>query len=502
MEIEVRMHAGEKWWGGGVSDGSKMPLTESSEYALDARVNSTYNQFNGLFVSTKGRYVYFEGGAKITASGGLIKFEDLTSEPTTGEGYGTLKGAYRAAADKHFKKRRRSFDVGFAKPLYCTWAEMKTEPTQDKVLSYASSIERAGLPKSCIIIDDGWMRGYGDWRFDESKFPNPRRAVDELHALGFKVMLWLVPFVDEDAPDYERLCESGALLKTERGEVRKSEWWNGTSAVLDLSKESAREWITRVLDGLKSEYGIDCFKLDAGDAMYYEAADEGSGIGNRQSEYWAEIANAYPGSELRACVGMGGEAIMQRLSDKRSDCGEDGLGGLVGGVLQAGLCGYPYVCADMVGGGQLLDFDGLSGKDERFFVRSCQTAAFFPIMQFSYSIWNLSDGLRETVKRCCDEREAIRPYIERLMKEAEVTAEPIARPIEYEFPEAESVPNAFTIGDRYLAVCSIQPGAERKTLTLPGEGEWKRNNGIIYRAGERIEITIEPNEVCYFEKVG
>lgn len=502
MQMEVCILKNEKWWGGSVADGWKMPLTEKSEYVLDATVNRTYNQFNGLFVSTKGRYVFFEGGGKIIASGGRLRFEELQGEPVLGEGYGTLKNAYRAAAEKHFKKHKDRFNSVFSNPLYCTWAEMRSEPTQEKILQYADSIDCADLPKSCIIIDDGWMKGYGDWRFDEKKFADPRAMVDALHKKGFLVMLWIVPFVNKDVPDYPLLCENGALLQDAQGNVREVEWWNGTSAVLDLSVEFAKKWITEILNGFKNEYGIDCFKFDAGDAMYYET-DEKNGVGNRQSEYWAELANEYPGTELRACVGMGGEPIMQRLCDKRSNCGEEGLGGLVGGVIQAGLCGYPYVCADMVGGGQLSDFDDLDHMDKAFFIRSCQTAIFFPIMQFSYAIWNINRELREVVQNCCKIRAEIQPYIRALMAESERSAEPIVRPVEYEFPDSneKTSKDTFLIGDRYLVVHTISPQADRRTLVLPGKCRWKRNSGQIYESGTPIEVTIGLNEVCYFEKI-
>ena len=73
---------------------------------------------------------------------------------------------------------------------------------------------------------------------------------------------------------------------------------------------------------------------------------------------------------------------MQRFSDKRSDWSEKGLGSLIPNVLQAGLCGYPYVCADMVGGGQLLDYKNVSGIDGEFYARSCEIATYFPLFSF------------------------------------------------------------------------------------------------------------------------
>lgn len=501
MNLKIKFLEGEKWWGGSVADGWKMPLTEQSEYMLDCSVNRTYNQFNGLFVSTKGRYVFFEGGGKIIASNGELYFDDLQGEPTLGDGYGTLKNAYCAAVKKHFNTEEKNFNNIFAKPLYCTWAEMLMNPTQKKILNYADSIIDADLPKSCIIIDDGWMKNYGDWVFDERKFANPKEMICQLHQKGFLVMLWVVPFVNENSLAYDLLKKKGALLCDSQGNVQKVEWWNGISAVLDLSKDVALEWITEILDGLKNKYGIDCFKFDAGDAMYYEF-DENTGIGNQQSMYWAKLANRYPGSELRACMGMGGEPIMQRLSDKRNNFSKEGLGGLVDGVIQAGLCGYPYVCADMIGGGQISDFQNGNSANKEFFVRSVQMATFFPIMQFSYAIWNMKQEIQDVLKSCCTIRKRIEPYIQKLMLEATLTAEPIVRPLEYEFPDCdeETAQRTFLIGDRYLVVRTVEENFNKCMIILPQGTSWERNNGMVYNPGEEVVVFVGLNEVCFFER--
>ena len=44
-----------------------------------------------------------------------------------------------------------------------------------------------------LMIDDGWQSDYGVWEFNSKTFPNPKEMIQELHDLGFKVMLWIVP---------------------------------------------------------------------------------------------------------------------------------------------------------------------------------------------------------------------------------------------------------------------------------------------------------------------
>lgn len=101
--------------------------------------------------------------------------------------------------------------------LYCTWVDqgyiadakpvMELNKQQDVLLSGAAClneqlvrnalaiIKKERLPFTTILIDDGWQKALGDWEADPAKFPNFRGLIDELHAAGYKVILW-VNFAD------------------------------------------------------------------------------------------------------------------------------------------------------------------------------------------------------------------------------------------------------------------------------------------------------------------
>ena len=56
MKYYIKRLPDEMWWGGAVSEGVKMPFGQG-EYAFNGTVNLTDNQYNGLFVSDRGRYI-------------------------------------------------------------------------------------------------------------------------------------------------------------------------------------------------------------------------------------------------------------------------------------------------------------------------------------------------------------------------------------------------------------------------------------------------------------
>ena len=61
-------------------------------------------------------------------------------------------------------------------------------------------------------IDDRWQSAYGDLTFDVAKFPDAPGMVRQLHAMGFKVTVWVMPFVEENSSAYRWLLRPAAVL--------------------------------------------------------------------------------------------------------------------------------------------------------------------------------------------------------------------------------------------------------------------------------------------------
>ena len=121
------------------------------------------------------------------------------------------------------------------------------------------------------MIDDNWQDRYGTWRFDCEKFSDPKGMVDKLHSMGFKVMLWVVPFISSDSPVYRDLAEKKLLIFEDKEKTKpaKIEWWNGVSALVDLSNPAGSHGLKVSCLSLVNDYGVDGFKFDAGDPESY-----------------------------------------------------------------------------------------------------------------------------------------------------------------------------------------------------------------------------------------
>jgi alpha-glucosidase (family GH31 glycosyl hydrolase) len=315
--LELPLLAGEKWWGGAVADGQAMPmgasphrrnLATSAGFLDDDTAGA--NQSAPLLVSSRGRYVWSESPFEFAfdGAGGLVV---AGNELVLGRAEATLGGAFRAAAAAHFPAAGRTVATPMlAAPQYNTWIEMPYRPTQDAVLAYVRGLLDAGFPPGVVMIDDRWSVDYGDWRFDRTRFPDPTAMARTLHAWGCAVMLWLVPFVSPDSENFRALEAGGSLVRRPDGSPAIRRWWNGYSAVLDLTSPEAVGWLRARLDALVDD-GVDGFKFDAGDLRDYRTDDVTAGgtgpVG--QCEAWARIGLGYRFNEFRACWKMGGQPL-------------------------------------------------------------------------------------------------------------------------------------------------------------------------------------------------
>ena len=134
---------------------------------------------------------------------------------------------------------------------------------------------------------------------------------DELHTLGFKVILWIAPFVSDQAADFQKLKDENLLVLDKNGRPAKRKWWNGADYLLDFSNPAAQDWFFACTRYLTDKLGIDGFKQDAGDAMYYRDDDRtyGGVDANGQSKLWALSARHYRFNELRACFNAAAWAL-------------------------------------------------------------------------------------------------------------------------------------------------------------------------------------------------
>lgn len=508
-QTSIAIKNGEKWFGGAVNEAHQMPFKDG--YSLDMYADTRGNQAAPLLVSTKGRFIWSEEPFKFTVANNQLVISNAKGALTIDSAGKDLRDAFKNAAKRFFPSKNKLPDtLLFSKPQYNTWIELVYNQNEADILAYAKAIIANGFPPGVIMIDDNWADYYGRFDFRADRFKNATAMVDTLHSLGFKVMLWVSPFVSPDTEVFRELLAQKLLLlaKTVKtGDPEKDtdkpaiiEWWNGHSAVLDFTNPDAKKWYQGRLDHMVKTYHLDGFKFDAGDADFYpaDAVSFKPATPNEHSRLWGEIGLNYPLNEYRAMWKMGGEPLVQRLRDKKHNW-ED-LQKLIPHLTTAGLLGYQFTCPDMIGGGEYGSFIGRDKLDEQLVVRSAQCSALMPMMQFSVAPWRvLSKENLAIVKKAVDLRAKYTPYIMQLVKQAAATGEPIARSMEYEFPNQGfvDVKGQFMLGSKYLVAPMIATGT-KKTIYLP-KGKWKSDLGKTVKGPAKIEMDVAADRLPVFE---
>ena len=139
-------------------------------------------------------------------------------------------------------------------PYYSTWYSFHQNTDANEILKELSHAKEMGC--TGVIVDDGWQcsntkRGYdycGDWETCESKIPDMKDFVDNVHKLGMKFLLWYsIPFIGKEAKCRDTF--RGKMLSEEQG-------------VIDPRYPENREFLKNILLKAVQDWGLDGFKLD------------------------------------------------------------------------------------------------------------------------------------------------------------------------------------------------------------------------------------------------
>lgn len=135
------------------------------------------------------------------------------------------------------RRSLRDIPHWWLRPAYCTWNDQgylsgnaafynfpgDTFKGKNPVEAFDAAmldhlldiIGKERYPFGTVIIDDGWQKTRGDWAPHPGKFPDLRKQIDRIHALGMKAILWLAPFDfyagAEIRKKTEWLCGGGVL---------------------------------------------------------------------------------------------------------------------------------------------------------------------------------------------------------------------------------------------------------------------------------------------------
>jgi alpha-D-xyloside xylohydrolase len=401
--------------------------------------------------------------------------------------------------------------------------------TADEIVSVAREVRARRMPCDVITFDGrAWQDT--DTRFafewDPKRYPDPKRVLDELKALGFRICVWEYPLISTRNPLFAELAAKGWLLKDARtGEAYRYEWDLEpfgpvltplpASGLLDFTHpEAYAYWRDRHRE--LYELGVDMIKPDFGEQVEEHMVASNGARGDA-------LHNAYPllynrcVYEAAARYAKGGPFLFTRSTwlggqrypsqwggDPQADWG--GLASNLRGGLSWGLTGAPFYATD-VGG-----FYG-DQRDPLLYVRWAQAAVYSAHMRLHgigpREPWSYGADAERAVNAALRLRYRLVPYLQHALEQAHATGLPVQRAMALAFPAeraAWAFENQFMCGDDLLVAPCLNPEGEVEVY-LPA-GEWVRFTGERGASAERIHggrtlrLHLALDETAVFARAG
>ena len=411
-------------------------------------------------------------------------------------------------------------------PTWTTWARYKNRINQDVVLEFAQEIVANQYPFHILEIDDRWQAQYGDLAFDTELFPDPKQMIAELHKLGFKVTLWVIPFLHPKSEIGRVAAERGYVVQTPMGEPYLVKWWQGRAYLIDTTNVNGMAWFAEELKAFQTEYDLDGFKFDGGEAKYVPA----DAVLDRPVAWHNEYTHAYiqwVAETFSTCEARSGwynqtAPIFFRIWDLWSAWGHDnGLRSIIPSVLTMSVTGYPYVLPDMIGGNAYFEFpknklinwltrDVIAPLLERklkrqsenpedevlgladvplwlerspyfgyataeLMIRWTQLNSLLQVMQFSLAPWEFGEECNRICHRYAQLHLEFAPMLKELTANVVKTGLPVIRPLAWLAPNDERAllcDDQFLVGERVVVAPVLHKGQRSRDVYLP-PGNWQ-----------------------------
>ncbi len=436
---------------------------------------------------------------------------------------------YVVCEDTYANILARYTEVTGRSPLLPEWAagfwqcKLRYE-TQDELLAVAREYKKRGLPLSVIVSDFFHWSHMGDWRFDPNCWPDPAAMVDELEAMGVKLMVSIWPTVSPISENYQAMRERGLLVNNEYGvdaqHVFIDHDVNGPAyfAYYDATNPEGRQFIWETIKKHYYAQGVRVWWLDNNepDVNPWNPRNLRFYLGNG-----VEVANIYPLLHQMAFYeGMqeAGETEIVALS-RSGWAGSQRYGAIIwsGDIestfealqaqVRAGLniamSGIPWWTTDIGG------FQGGDIRTDYFrelIVRWFQYGVFCPIFRLhgyrlpadephpasgaANEVWSFGDEVYAVLCDLLMLRERLRPYIQQQMSIATQTGLPPMRPLFVDFQDdsvCETIDDEFMFGPEILVAPVLHEGVTQRQVYLPAGTDWvAAGSEAAYTGGQWI----------------
>lgn len=129
---------------------------------------------------------------------------------------------------------------------------------EKKVKKVASTFRELKIPCDAIYLDIDYMEGFRCFTWNNRRFPNPKKMIDELYEDGFKTVTMIDPGIkiDRDYWVYKQAMDNGYFCRRADGPHFKGKVWPGECKFPDFTNPEVREWWAGLYKEMIAEVGV------------------------------------------------------------------------------------------------------------------------------------------------------------------------------------------------------------------------------------------------------
>ncbi|WP_394973273.1 glycoside hydrolase family 31 protein [uncultured Croceitalea sp.] len=129
---------------------------------------------------------------------------------------------------------------------------------EKKVKDITSKFRALKIPCDAIYLDIDYMEGFRCFTWDNQRFPNPKKMVEDLQKDGFKTVTMIDPGIkiDRDYWVYQQAMDNGFFCRRADGPHFKGKVWPGECKFPDFTDPKVREWWSGLYKEMIADVGV------------------------------------------------------------------------------------------------------------------------------------------------------------------------------------------------------------------------------------------------------